>query len=212
MVQEATDVLERMHQSIDEIKQQFDREMAPLKANLKAMREELDMLKQDVDDFPKPPHLRRILLTEAMYTLGLLVEQYVHNDKSIDYVRALTLNQLQCLYDTRQLSTGQARRWEHVVDFVGCCVSLEKLLIVDSHLRKACAGPALGYEREQETAGLKDLQRWARRLYNEEEYPRLHAPLQKMLEVLSQFSSIDRPCLPDRSFASMLHPNLLRIA
>ncbi|BDA41256.1 hypothetical protein COCOBI_02-0360 [Coccomyxa sp. Obi] len=210
VVHKLTDVFEEMRRSLDETMQGFEHKTARRKAKMEAIWEELDMLKDDMDDMMRPPHLRRILIREAMYTLGLLVEQYVYEDHSSECVRALTLNQLQCLYDMRQLSTGQARRWEHVVDFLGRCVSMEELLIVDSHLRKACPGPALGYDAQKESTNLRDLKRWARRLYSKEEYTQLHAPLQQMLEVLSEFTNVDRPCLPDCSFASKLQPSLER--
>lgn len=197
-----------LSQTIKEAEQQMDLREARFEAKSDKIQKAMDKLEQEMDFFNEVTD--RILLGEAAYTLASLVEQYVFEGNSSGYQHGVTLKQLKLLYETEWLDAAQARSWEQVVDFVGCWVSMENLVVVEKQVRTARREAAHGYEFEKETATLHEMQRWACMYFSQEEYPQVHTPLLKMLEVLAGFSSIGRPCLPDRSFESKLHPSLLR--
>lgn len=93
------------------------------------------------------------------------------------------------------------------MDFLNSHVSMEELLIVDTELRKARRGLAHSKEVEK-MVNLEDLKEWAAVLYSQEDHPNLHGPLQKMLDILGEFTSVDMPYVPVRSFALKLHHSL----
>lgn len=141
---------------------------------------------------------QKMLLGQIAYTISDVLEDYIFGETKFGSFVPISLSEFAA--NTVDLSDEQKSRWTAAKSFLTKSMSLKEIIEADKYLRWLTNGPALEDHQIQETSAT-DLHTWAG----------LHcrakavAVVQKYLQVLNKISNADRPLVPSKSLAALIH-------
>ena len=142
---------------------------------------------------------QQVLLGQAAYTLAKIIEQYVYGPAGIPHSLGLptTLNKIM----KTDKQEEQRARWEEVKQYCSSIMPFEDLLTIDKALREQRFSVAHGSKAEKEQTTFRELTTWAG----------VHLPAsavtaaQNYVRVLNNFSSKNKPLVPDVKSVRVFH-------
>ena len=134
-----------------------------------------------------------MLLGQAAYALAKIIEQYVYGPAGFPHGLSLPVSLNNIDKDSANLLPDQESRWEAVQQYCSSFMPFEELLSIDKALRLHMSDITHGSKADNARITLQELTSWAG----------VHIPAQAVIPVqnyvlvLNQFSSRNRPLVPD---------------
>jgi hypothetical protein len=144
---------------------------------------------------------QRILLGQAAYALSKIIEGYLYGSAGFPGALGLPVSLEQLKKSAADFTPEQMRRWEAIERHCSSVMSFEELLSADKALRTLSFDDAHGRQSEMRQATLQDLKSWAGVHFP----PGAVVPIQKYVEVLNNFSSKNKPLVPDIKAVNVIH-------
>ncbi len=144
-------------------------------------------------DAARAKERQRTLLGQAAYALSKIIAGYIYGSAGFPGALGLPVSLKQIKKSAADFTPEQMRCWEAVQRHCSCVMSFEELLSADKALRTLSFDDAHGRQSEMRQATLQDLKTWAGVHFP----PGAVVPIQKYVEVLDNFSSKNKPLVPD---------------
>lgn len=145
----------------------------------------------------KEKRQQRVLLGQAAYALAKIIEQYVYGPAGFPHGLGLPVSLNKISKDLVNFLPEQKSCWEAVQQYISPFMPFEELLRVDKALRLQRYDVAHGSNDKNAKTTLQNLKSWAGVHFPAQAV----MPIQNYLQILNNFSSKNRPLVPDLDLA-----------
>lgn len=190
-LKESKGLLEKVGGQVDAL----DRKVLQLWQRIKTQDKRIETLEKNASKSAgdKDKRQQRVLLGQAAYALAKIIEQYVYGPAGFPHGLGLPVSLNNIDKDSANLLPDQKSRWEAVQLYCSSFMPFEELLRIDKELRLQRSDIAHGNNAENAKTALLELTTWAGVHFQ----PQAVMPVQSYVQVLNNFSSRNRPLVPD---------------